>query len=46
VKSAREVRDIQAQIDDLPQGTSRHTEEEWLFFYQLIEAKEKLLPCG
>jgi hypothetical protein len=37
----REVADIQAQIDDLPQGTSRHTETEWKLFDQLVDAKDK-----
>ena len=41
VKWAREVADIQAQIDDLPQGTSRHTETEWKLFDQLVDAKDK-----
>jgi hypothetical protein len=40
VKWAREVADIQAQIDDLPQGTSRHTETEWKLFDQLVDAKD------
>jgi hypothetical protein len=40
VKWAREVADIQAQIDDLPQGTSCHTETEWKLFDQLVEAKD------
>jgi hypothetical protein len=40
VKWAREVADIQAQIDDLPQGTSRHTETEWKLFDHLVDAKD------
>jgi hypothetical protein len=40
VKWAREVADIQAQIDDLPQGTSCHTETEWKLFDQLVDAKD------
>jgi hypothetical protein len=38
----REATDIQAQIDDLPQGTSCHTEApEWKLFDQLVDAKDK-----
>ena len=37
----REATDIQAQIDDLPQGTSCHTEADWKLFDQLVDAKHK-----
>jgi hypothetical protein len=40
VKWTREVGDIQAQIDDLPQGTSHHSETEWKLFDQLVDAKD------
>ena len=41
VTCTREAIDIQAQIDDLPQGTSCHTEAEWKLFDQLVDAKDK-----
>ena len=41
VTCTREAIDIQAQIDDLPQGTSCHTEAEWKLFGQLVDAKDK-----